>query len=323
MAEQALETLNASSVFDLRGVVAVVTGGGTGIGLMISTTLMSNGAKVYIVGPPGSLAEFERVAKLYNEAAEKRSNDMCGRLHALEADVRHKTEARRLASVIEELEPNGITTLFNNAGIASGHFKRPSNALTPSSDVTAQDYMRELFDPVSEEDFGNVYHTNAVGPYWFSLAFLPLLEKWKKAPIPAAKRFVPQVIMISSMNGWSKDAATCGFSFPYMFSKSAIGHATASLAHELIPLGIRVNGIAPGLFITQLSSPGPTDELGRGHLRLPEGTTHSGSFTVPTGQTGSARDMGTLALFLVANWFVNGETVLIDGGTMLVHPSSY
>jgi hypothetical protein len=29
---------------------------------------------------------------------------------------------------------------------------------------------------------------------------------------------------------------------------------------------------------------------------------------------GSRHDMGSLALFLVANWFVNGETVLIDGG---------
>lgn len=46
-----LDKLNAANIFDLRGVVAVVTGGGTGIGLMISTTLMSNGATVYIVGP--------------------------------------------------------------------------------------------------------------------------------------------------------------------------------------------------------------------------------------------------------------------------------
>lgn len=41
------------------------------------------------------------------------------------------------------------------------------------------------------------------------------------------------------------------------------------------------------------------------------------------GKGGSPQDMGALALFLVANWFVNGETVLIDGGTLLRHPSSY
>jgi NAD(P)-dependent dehydrogenase (short-subunit alcohol dehydrogenase family) len=43
-----------------------------------------------------------------------------------------------------------------------------------------------------------------------------------------------------------QDSATSGRSWPYLYSKSALGHATASLAHELLPLGIRVNGIAPG-----------------------------------------------------------------------------
>lgn len=37
-----------------------------------------------------------------------------------------------------------------------------------------------------------------------SIAFLPLLEKWKNADEPAAKKFVPQIIMTSSMNGWTK-----------------------------------------------------------------------------------------------------------------------
>ena len=31
-------------------------------------------------------------------------------------------------------------------------------------------------------------------------------------------------------------------------------------------------------------------------------------------RAGTPKDMATLVLFLVANWFVDGETVLIDGG---------
>jgi len=40
----------ASKMFSLDGFKAVVTGGGTGIGLMITQALVANGAKVYITG---------------------------------------------------------------------------------------------------------------------------------------------------------------------------------------------------------------------------------------------------------------------------------
>ena len=44
------EDLKAAKLFDVSHVTAVVTGGGTGIGLMITQGLVANGAKVYITG---------------------------------------------------------------------------------------------------------------------------------------------------------------------------------------------------------------------------------------------------------------------------------
>src|SRR3954452_15947639 len=44
------DQLKNSKLFDVSHVTAVVTGGGTGIGLMISQALVANGAKVYITG---------------------------------------------------------------------------------------------------------------------------------------------------------------------------------------------------------------------------------------------------------------------------------
>ncbi|KAJ7147885.1 NAD(P)-binding protein [Mycena crocata] len=307
-----LDSLTANSLFDLRGVVAVVTGGGTGIGMMISSTLVANGAKVYIIGPVQE--DLDKVCALYNTAAEKVPGR--GRMYGLQGDVRLKSEATRLATALAEREA-AITVLFNNAGINSGQYVRPP------SDASASAYVQACFDSVSEDDFANTLNTNAVGPYWLTFAFLPLLEKWKTAgqAAPASGRFVPQVIMTSSMNGWTKDPATGGFSFPYLFSKSALGHATASLAHEFLPLGIRVNGIAPGLFATGMTTQSSSD---LGLSALPAAFAAQLSFAIPTESgVGSHRDMGALALFLVANWFVNGETVLIDGGTLLKHPSSY
>ncbi|KAJ6563575.1 hypothetical protein DFH09DRAFT_477668 [Mycena vulgaris] len=310
MADTILESLTASTLFDLRGVVAVVTGGGTGIGMMIASTLVANGATVYIIGP--AQEDLDKVSATYNAASEKVPTR--GRMYGLEGDVRLKTEAKRLAEEIAKREKH-VTVLFNNAGINAGSY------VPPAAPATAADYVSACFDNISQEEFTDVLNTNAVGPYWLTFAFLPLLESWKNSDVPAAKKFVPQVIMTSSMNGWTKDPATSGFSFPYLFSKSALGHATASLAHELIPLGIRVNGIAPGFFATHMTTQS-TDE--NGVSVLPAGFAAHMPFEIPTDAgVGSTRDMGTLALFLVANWFVNGETVLIDGGTLLKHPSSY
>lgn len=78
---------------------------------------------------------------------------------------------------------------------------RPSG-FSADNPPTAEAFVKALFDPVSEEMFTDVYNTNAVGPYWLTIAFLPLLEKWKTSA--GGKQFVPQVIMTSSMNGWTK-----------------------------------------------------------------------------------------------------------------------
>ena len=67
---------------------------------------------------------------------------------------------------------------------------------------------------------------------------------------------------------------------------------------------------------TALSAPGTMDEAGLSHL--PKDMMFP--FETPLGRPGyphrmgTNKDIGSLVLFLVANWFVDGETVLIDGG---------
>ncbi|KAJ3895948.1 NAD-P-binding protein [Lentinula edodes] len=309
-----LEGQCATNLFNLKNVVAVVTGGGSvnsqGIGLMISSTLIANGATVYIIGP--KQADLDRICGIYNDASTNLKSGSGGKMYGLEGDISSKTEAKRLAEEVAKVQPY-VTVLFNNAGIQAGQF-------VPPSEASAAAYVSAFFDKIEPKDFNNVLNTNAVGAYWLSFAFLPLLERWKNSDEEVTKKFVPQVIMTSSMNGWTKDSATSGRSYPYMFSKSAIGHATSSLAHELLPLGIRVNGIAPGLFPTEMSLPGHSNEAG---IAVAPSDKKWG-FEIPTVKTGGTKhDVGALALCLITNWFINGETVLIDGGTLLKHPSSY
>lgn len=56
------------NLYDLSGRVAVVTGGGTGIGLIIAQGLASAGAKVYITGR--RLEVLQKVAISWNQANE-------------------------------------------------------------------------------------------------------------------------------------------------------------------------------------------------------------------------------------------------------------
>jgi short-subunit dehydrogenase involved in D-alanine esterification of teichoic acids len=100
--------LRSSDLFDVSHVTALVTGGATGIGLMITQALVANGAKVYITGRRQE--KLEQTVKLYGDGA--------GSLHSLVGDVSTKEGAVKIAEEIAKLEPEGIQLLVNNAGIA-------------------------------------------------------------------------------------------------------------------------------------------------------------------------------------------------------------
>ncbi|KAI0265834.1 NAD(P)-binding protein [Gloeopeniophorella convolvens] len=307
MADSILSKLTATSLFDLRGAAIVVTGGGTGIGLMISATLIANGATVYITGR--RLEVLEKTAQTYNAAALKTPG--FGKLIPIQADISLKAEAARLADELAKREPGGITVLVNNAGAYAGQVTHPTEA-------TAAAYRAAYFDGISPDDFATTTNTNVVGPYFLTFAFLPLLEKWKESPL--AQRLPPQVIMITSMGAYLKDTAPGGNSFPYLLSKSAQTQSTASLARQLLPLGVRVNAIAPGAFATPLATGGKQPNE-TGQVTYDGG---SASFEVPaTQEGGKATDIGPIALALISNWFINGEVVLLDGGSLLKLPGTY
>lgn len=60
--------LGRDKLFDLKGRVALVTGGGSGIGLMATQALVANGAKVYITGR--TQEKLDRVVEQYSEGKD-------------------------------------------------------------------------------------------------------------------------------------------------------------------------------------------------------------------------------------------------------------
>ena len=73
--------LQQSSIFNVKGKIALVTGGGSGIGLMITQTLAVNGAKVYIVG---------RTEEKLEKVVEAHGKDISGQIIPVVGDVQTK-----------------------------------------------------------------------------------------------------------------------------------------------------------------------------------------------------------------------------------------
>ncbi len=93
---------------------------------------------------------------------------------------------------------------------------------------------------------------------------------------------------------------------PYAMSKSAMGHMTRALAMEWGPYGVRVNGLAPGFVLTDLTRKLWSDE-----------TMHAwGVANTPQRRLGQPEDMIGTALFLAspASAFMTGQILYVDGG---------
>lgn len=120
------------SAFDLKGRVAVITGGNQGIGFGIARGLAAAGAAVVVSGRRAA-ANAEAVKQLEAEGA---------RAIAVEADVQDEAACRALcARTVEQL--GRIDILVNNAGIA--------NRKTP------QDHTRAEWDRVIEVNLSGAF----------------------------------------------------------------------------------------------------------------------------------------------------------------------
>jgi gluconate 5-dehydrogenase len=93
---------------------------------------------------------------------------------------------------------------------------------------------------------------------------------------------------------------------PYAMSKAGIAHMTRSLALEWGPRGVRVNAIAPGFILTDLTRKLWSDETMRSW----------GEANTPQRRLGTPEDMVGAAIFLAspASAFMTGQILYVDGG---------
>ncbi|KAK6335432.1 hypothetical protein TWF696_002209 [Orbilia brochopaga] len=285
------EELTCCKLFSVKGLVVVITGGGTGIGLMIAQAFAANGAKVYIIG---------RREETLKTAAEHYASNTSGSITPIQGDVTSKSSIEKVVEQIKQAEGH-VNVLFNNAGISSPKSEEASES--------AEDTQEKLYKNQDFDDWKTVFETNVASAYFVTLAFLPLLQEGgKKSP-----GYSSTVINISSVSGLIKESQN---KMAYNSSKAAVIHLTKMMAQNFSGLKIRVNSIAPGLFPSEMTM-GESDEKNK--------STHSDTMDVPAKRAGDIREMAGTALYLAspAGLYTNGAVIPVDGGLLLSVPSAY
>ncbi|RYO81217.1 hypothetical protein DL766_006753 [Monosporascus sp. MC13-8B] len=276
----------ADKLWSLKGRVALVTGGGSGIGLMATQALVANGAKVYITGR--TKEKLDAVAQQYSEGS--------GSIIPLQCDVSDKSQIANLVKGVSSGE-ECLCILINNAGISGNTFQTEAGS--------AAEMKENLFDSekATFEDWTDIYRVNVPQIYFMTTAFLPLLQKSSERH----PGWSGTVINISSISGLVK---TAQHHFSYNASKAAAVHLTRMLATEIAgnKLKIRVNSIAPGVFPSEMTA-GESGENQKSHLDKEK----YGS-KVPAARPGKDEDMAQSVLFCAANQYLNGQTIVVDGG---------
>ncbi|KAH9841260.1 Enoyl-(Acyl carrier protein) reductase [Teratosphaeria destructans] len=280
----------------VSGLVAVVTGGGTGLGLVIAQTLAENGAaKVYITG--------RRLEKL-EEAAQTAKN-----IIPIQGSTTSREDLQRAVDHISK-ETGYIDLLVNNAGIStfeSGENPRPMpNAESSISEV--RDYFFNYRDP---QIWTDVLQTNVAAVFLASMAFLELLDAGNKRRAKEAP--TSQIITVGSVGGLTRATPA----FIYNASKAAVHHLMKNLGNAFVPFAIRTNVIAPGWFPTDMTTTVAKQFEDTGGVMPKE--------LVPRQRMGNDEELAGTVLYLAskAGGYCNGAVLAIDGGFLANHAGVY
>jgi glucose 1-dehydrogenase len=255
----------------LTGQKALVTGANSGIGRGVALGLGQAGADVVV----NYVTDDEAAHAVVDEIRR------CGvNAYAHRADVSSEAQVADMFKAMQQ-RFGTIDILINNAGL-----QRDS-----------------AFTGMSLADWNTVLNVNLTGQ--FLCAREAAREFLRRGVVPSVSCAAGKIICMSSVHQqipWAGHAN-------YATSKGGIKLLMESLAQELAPHRIRVNGIAPGAIRTPINrSAWATPEAYASLMTL-----------VPYGRIGEPEDIARAALWLASDQsdYVVGATLFIDGGMTL------
>lgn len=267
-----------------EGKTAVVTGGGGVLCSAFCEALAERGANV---------AVLDLNADNANAVAE-RINSNGGKAKGFSANVLSKESLENAKKAVLE-EFGGIDILINGAGGNNPRATTDKEYLYPE-DLEAADDVKTFFD-LDPDGIGFVFDLNFLGTLLPTQVFSA--EMCKSGGV---------IINVSSMNAFRPLTKIPAYSA----AKSAVSNLTMWLAVHFSKVGIRVNAIAPGFFVTAQNKALLFDENGK-----PTARTEKILAATPMGRFGDPSELiGTLVYLCDnnASGFVNGTVIPVDGG---------
>jgi NAD(P)-dependent dehydrogenase (short-subunit alcohol dehydrogenase family) len=190
------------------------------------------------------------------------------------------TNADDINGVIEQVVASHgrLDILVNNAGIN-----------TMAHRVTLDQFPRDEWDRILAVDLTGVYEVS------------------RAAARVMRKQGAGRIINIASIAGLVPLRLQCAF----VAAKAGVVNLTRGMALELGPMGILVNGIAPGSILTQGTKQLFYAEGGKFHESAQRMLDH-----VPLARPGTTDEIAVAALFLAdpENSYMNGHIMVVDGG---------
>ena len=247
---------------EIRTAKAIISGGASGLGLATAKRLVSSGAEVVLLD-------------ILEEQGVESARSIGERAGFVQCDVT-KEEVVRSAIAAAAERMGGITLAVNCAGIA------------PAGRALGRD------GPWPTKKFERVLQVNLVGTFNVSKEAAALMQH-NEPDANGDRGVIVSTASIAAYEGQIGQAA-------YAASKGGVVAMTLPLAREFAQFGIRVNTIAPGIFMTPMMA------------GMPEDVQASLAKQVPYPQRlGRPEEYAATVAFIYENAYLNGETIRVDG----------
>ena len=276
--------MNLPFEIDLKGKTAVVTGGGGVICGMFAKALAKCGANVAILD-----LKLENAQKVADEI-----NNNGGKAIGVAANVLEVDSLKMAYKVVTEAF-GGCDILINGAG--GNHPKG----------TTTKEYLYS--EDIGNSELVTFFDLDPQGvEFVFNLNFIGTLLPTQIFSKDMVGKNGCTIINISSMNAFTPLTKIPAYSG----AKAAVSNFTQWLAVHMSKVGIRVNAIAPGFFVTDQNRALLFDAEGNATPR-----TDKILSATPMNRFGEVEELVGTLFFLVdskASTFVNGVVIPVDGG---------